>query len=102
MMILEHAILEVRQGEETDFESAFRTATQYISSANGCRSLQLLRCLERAGQYLLLVEWDSLEDHTEGFRGSSAYQEWRRLLHRFYDPFPTVEHFELVLQSRES
>jgi len=56
----------------------------------------MLRCLERPGRYLLLVRWRSLEDHTEGFRKSAPYLEWKRLLHHFYDPFPTVEHYELV------
>ena len=42
------------------------------------------------------VRWQTLADHTVGFRGSAEYQTWRRLLHHFYDPFPTVEHFELV------
>ncbi|CAM2948643.1 antibiotic biosynthesis monooxygenase [Prescottella defluvii] len=60
------------------------------------RRLELSRCLERPDAYLLLVEWDTLEDHTEGFRGSSEYQEGRRLLHHFYDPFPTVEHYVRV------
>jgi heme-degrading monooxygenase HmoA len=62
----------------------------------GFRRLTLSRCLEDDGTYLLLVEWDALEDHTVGFRGSPEYQEWRRLLHHFYDPFPTVWHFEAV------
>jgi heme-degrading monooxygenase HmoA len=52
---------------------------------------------ERADRYLLLVEWDRLEDHTDGFRWSAEYQRWKELLHHFYDPFPTVEHYELVL-----
>ncbi|HET8594324.1 MAG TPA: antibiotic biosynthesis monooxygenase, partial [Intrasporangium sp.] len=65
----------------------------------GFRRLDLSRCLERPSTYLLLVEWDTLEDHTEGFRGSPEYQEWRRLLHHFYDPFPAVEHFEHVLRA---
>jgi heme-degrading monooxygenase HmoA len=50
-------------------------------------------------RYLLLVSWERLEDHTEGFRKSPEYEEWRRLLHHFYDPFPTVEHFSLVAQA---
>jgi heme-degrading monooxygenase HmoA len=49
--------------------------------------------MERPSTYLLLVRWRTLEDHTQGFRGSPQYQEWKRLLHHFYDPFPTVEHF---------
>jgi heme-degrading monooxygenase HmoA len=56
--------------------------------------LRLSRCLEQPNHYLLLVEWETLEDHTVGFRGSAAFEEWRSLLHHFYDPKPLVEHFE--------
>ena len=55
------------------------------------------RCLEQPSTFLLLVEWETLEAHTVGFRNSDAYQEWRSLLHHFYDPFPLVEHFETVV-----
>ena len=95
-MILEHALLPVRPGQEADFEGAFATARDIISAVPGFRNLTLSRCLERPGVYLLLVEWDRLEDHTEGFRGSPAYEDWRALLHHFYDPFPQVEHFAPV------
>ena len=54
---------------------------------------------EEERKYLLLVGWDTLEDHTIGFRGSEKYQEWKRLLHHFYDPFPTVEHFRRIYPS---
>ena len=93
-MILEHAVLEVIPGQETAFQTSFDTATAIISAAEGFRSLRLSRCLEKPSRYLLLVEWGRLEDHTEGFRGSAAYQDWRALLHHFYDPFPTVDHYE--------
>ena len=96
-MILEHALLPVRPGHEADFERAFATATDIISAVPGFRNLTLSRCLERPGGYLLVVEWDRLEDHTEGFRGSPAYEDWRALLHHFYDPFPVVEHYVGVL-----
>jgi heme-degrading monooxygenase HmoA len=92
-VILEHAELSVTPGREADFEAAFRAAAPIISSSPGFRRLLLSRCVEGANVFLLLVEWNSLEDHTERFRGSPAYQEWRRLLHSFYDPFPVVEHF---------
>ncbi len=95
-MILEHAVLEVIPGEEARFEAAFARAKDIISSARGFRSLQLQRCIEQPSRYLLLVEWDTLGDHTEGFRGSAAYEEWKQLLHHFYDPFPTVDHYEPV------
>jgi heme-degrading monooxygenase HmoA len=52
--------------------------------------------LEVENQYLLLVRWRSLEDHTEGFRKSAEYAEWKRLLHHFYDPFPSVQHYQRV------
>ena len=66
---------------------------------SGFESMQLLRCIERPSRYLLLASWERLEDHTEGFRQSAGYEEWSRLLHHFYDPFPTVEHFSLVARS---
>jgi heme-degrading monooxygenase HmoA len=95
-MILEVAILNVIAGREAEFEAAFRKAQKIISSMHGYRSHELQRCVETASRYILLVQWDKLEDHTVGFRGSAAYQEWKRLLHHFYDPFPTVEHYTPV------
>lgn len=93
-MVLEHAILEVIPGQQAAFEEAFATAKSVISAAPGFGSLRLSRCVEEPGRYLLLVEWERLEDHTVGFRGSPAYQEWRSLLHHFYDPMPTVDHYQ--------
>jgi heme-degrading monooxygenase HmoA len=93
-VILEHAPLDVRPGEEETFLLAFAEARPIISSMPGFVSLRLARCIERRSRFLLLVEWERLEDHTEGFRGSPDYQRWRALLHHFYDPFPTVEHYE--------
>lgn len=95
-MVIEHAVLNVRPGEEAAFEAAFAEARPYIAGASGFRNLRLGRCHEQPDRYLLLVEWERLEDHVDGFRRSDAYQEWRRLLHHFYDPFPTVEHFTEV------
>lgn len=95
-MILEQALLHVRSGREDDFVGAFGEAKAIISAMPGFLGLTLSRCLEREGLYLLLVRWETLEHHTEGFRGSPEYQEWRRLLHHFYDPFPEVLHFEGV------
>ena len=96
-MILEVATLTIRPGQQAAFEQAFGIAQTIIAGMPGYRSHQLQRCLERADRYLLLVTWDTLEDHTVGFRQSEQYQQWRTLLHHFYDPFPTVEHFETVV-----
>ena len=95
-MILEVAILDVRPGSEPAFEAAFAEARPLIAATPGYLGLDLRRCVEAVSRYVLLVRWRRLEDHTEGFRGSPQYQEWRRLLHHFYDPFPTVEHYRLV------
>ena len=95
-MVLEVAILDVRPGESEAFEAAFRGAQALIAASPGCRRHELRRCLETGDRYLLLVWWDSLESHTEGFRRSPAYEEWRRRLHHFYEPFPTVEHYAVV------
>jgi len=95
-VILEHAPLDVRPGQEAAFEAAFADAKTIISSMPGFRTLRLTRCIERPSSYLLLVEWETLEDHTVGFRQSPQYERWRELLHHFYDPFPTVEHHEDV------
>ena len=95
-MILEVAVLDVRAGQEADFEAAFRQAAPIIASNKGYLSHQLQRCLERPSRYILLVNWETLEDHTIGFRQSAGYQEWKRLLNHFYDPFPTVEHYTAV------
>ena len=95
-MVLEHAVLCVRPGEGDRFETAFGHAKAIIAGMPGFEGLSLSRCLERPGTYLLLVHWQRLEDHIEGFRGSAQYQQWRALLHHFYDPFPTVEHYEQV------
>ncbi len=93
-MILEVAILEVKPGLATEFETAFKTASAIIRSMPGYLSHELQRCIETENRYILLVRWQTLEDHTVGFRQSPEYQEWRTLLHHFYDPFPVVEHYE--------
>ena len=95
-MVLEVAMLNLKPGTSAQFEAAFAQAAPIIASMPGYVSHELQRCLEAPDRYMLLVRWQTLEDHTVGFRGSEGYQEWRRLLHHFYDPFPTVEHFELV------
>lgn len=95
-MILEAAILQIKQGMEEEYEEAFRQASDIIASMKGYISHELQKCIEVEGKYILLVKWETLEDHAIGFRQSKAYQEWKQQLHHFYDPFPTVEHFQKV------
>jgi len=97
-MILEVATLDVIPGREQEFEQTFVEAQKIISSMSGYVSHELKRCVERPSRYALLVNWERIEDHTEGFRNSAEYQEWRALLHHFYDPPPRVEHYVAVTE----
>ncbi len=94
-MILESAILNVRAGQETAFEAALQKARPLIAATPGFHDINVHRCLETPGQYLLLVRWETLEAHTVGFRQSDRFPQWRALLHHFYDPPPTVLHYEI-------
>ena len=98
-MILEVAILNVIPGQESAFEAAFHRAISILTSMRGYISHELRHCVEHSNRYILLVHWQSLEDHTIGFRTSPQYQEWKSLLHHFYDPFPTVEHYGQPISS---
>ena len=92
-MVLEVAILNIKKGKEFDFEKDFNLASQYISSSKGYKKHTLKKCLEKENQYILLVEWETLDAHTIHFRGSKEYLLWKSLLHHYYDPFPVVEHY---------
>ena len=94
-MILESAQLDVIPGKEEAFLADFRRARPLIAAQPGFLALRLLPCLDagRGSRFLLQVEWERLEDHTEGFRRSAEYPEWGRLLHPYYEPFPLVEHY---------
>jgi heme-degrading monooxygenase HmoA len=100
-MILEAAFLYIKRDLLTQFEVDFAKASQYIASVDGYLSHTLQKCLEVENKYLLLVEWNTLEDHTVGFRNSKPYLEWKEILHNYYDPFPIVEHFEIVFENKK-
>ena len=95
-MILEMAILQVKPGRASEFQVAFKSAEPIIAASAGHIAHELHHCIEDPNRFLLLVRWRTLEDHTQGFRGSAEYQRWKALLHHFYDPFPEVLHYELV------
>ena len=92
-MILEAAVLNVRPGEAARFEAAMARARPLIEASPGFRGMELRRCIEEPERYLLLVRWDRLEDHMDGFRRSDRYAQWRAALHHFYDPSPAVWHY---------
>jgi heme-degrading monooxygenase HmoA len=101
-MILEVAILQVTNGEAQNFERDFAIASQFIQSIPGYVNHSLRKCLEQENKYLLLVNWEKLENHTIDFRESEAYLEWKKLLHHYYNPFPVVEHYEMVLENKNN
>jgi heme-degrading monooxygenase HmoA len=95
-MILEVAILHLIENKEQEFEADFKKASQYISSIRGYIKHTLKKCIEEKNKYILLVEWETLENHTIDFRESEQYLEWKKLLHHYYNPFPIVKHYKTI------
>ena len=94
--ILEIAQLMIRDGEQDAFETAFAQARLIIAAMPGHLGHELVRCIERPAEYVLLVYWTSVAAHEEGFRRSPQFQQWRALLHHFYEPTPRVAHYGIV------
>ena len=95
-MILELAIFSIVPTQKGEFETAFTEARKVISSMPGFIGLQLQRCIETDGRYALLVQWQTVEHHTVGFRQSPQFQQWRALLGPYFAAVPAVEHYESV------
>jgi heme-degrading monooxygenase HmoA len=93
-MVLEHALITVRPDSHDEFETAIAKAREVISGAPGFLSFALHRGIEHPDRYLLLVGWDTLEDHTVGFRESPAFVEWRSHIGPFFDSPPSVDHYD--------
>lgn len=92
-MILEHAILCVRPGQSGEFEQAMAKARPLIAAQPGFQSIEIRPSSDDPERYLLLVIWDRIESHRELFRQSDDYQQWRALLHAFYDPMPVINYY---------
>ena len=92
-MILEHALLTIKPGQSTAFEAAMAKARPLIAASPGFRSIAVRKACESPDQYLLLVEWEDIASHRDGFRTSARYAQWRALLHPFYEPMPVVTYF---------
>ncbi len=103
MMIIEHVHLQIKSEQSQAFEVAFQQAKEFIYPMSGLNAVQLIKNIQDEQRYILLVFWDKLEDHTEGFRKSAEYQQWKALLHPFYDPMPTVEYYQpcMMLKKKE-
>jgi heme-degrading monooxygenase HmoA len=92
-MIIEHALLQIRDGQSAEFETALEQAKPLIAASPGFIELEVRAASEQDDLYLLLVKWTDIESHRDGFRKSDRYQIWRDLLHKYYDPMPDVQYF---------
>lgn len=95
-MILELAIITITEGLEQEFEEALAKAQEILKQSNGYVSHEFKQCMEKHSQYILLITWESLEAHTEGFRKSELFKEWRALIGGFFAEPPLVFHYQSI------
>jgi len=102
-MILEVADIRIVPGRQAEFEQAVQHGLRTVfPQAKGFRGSKVQHSIESPERYLLLLEWDTLEDHTVGFRGSAAFTQWRSIVSDFFAKPPFVEHFNLVSEKSAS
>ena len=97
-MILELANIEIKQGTNADFEVALEKAQHVIIKSKGYINHQFQKCMEQDNRYVLLIRWQTLEDHTKGFRESELFKDWRTLIGPFFETPPAVQHYELKFE----
>ena len=93
-MVLEIAQIDIKPGMERDFEAGVKAAAPIFKRAKGCQGMELQRSIEKPSRYRLMVQWDTLDNHTVDFRGSPNFQEWRKLVGHCFESAPYVEHTE--------
>ncbi|MDQ2706604.1 MAG: antibiotic biosynthesis monooxygenase [Actinomycetota bacterium] len=92
-MVLEIGRIHVQAGREDDFVAAYHQARELLERTDGCRSVRMTRGVEAPTEFVLLVEWDSVEAHIENFRNSDRFPRWRGLIAPFFDGDPIVAHW---------
>jgi heme-degrading monooxygenase HmoA len=97
-MVLELATIEIKPGTNTAFEAALEKAQAVISQSEGYIGHQFQKCLEQENKYVLLIRWQTLEDHTKGFRESELFTQWRSLIGPYFETPPFVQHYELKFE----
>ncbi len=99
-MILELADIRVQPGKQAEFDVAIRKGVEtVIAKAKGFRGYKINKGIETPERYVLMIFWETLENHTVDFRGSPAFQEWRAIVGPFFAAPPAVEHFDLLAKS---
>jgi heme-degrading monooxygenase HmoA len=102
-MILEIADIRIQPGRQAEFEEAITRALRTVASrAKGMQGYKVNKCIETPERFVLQIFWDTLEDHTVGFRESPLFGEWRAIIGPFFAQPPHVEHFDLVVKSPEA
>ncbi|MEJ7588838.1 MAG: antibiotic biosynthesis monooxygenase [Ferruginibacter sp.] len=97
-MILEIATIDIKQGSNAGFEKELEKAQNVISRSGGYLGHQFHQCIENPNRYVFLIRWQSLEDHTIGFRESVLFKEWRALIGPFFETPPSVQHYVLTFE----
>jgi heme-degrading monooxygenase HmoA len=99
-MILELADIRIHAGRQAEFDAAIvRGVDTVIAHAKGFRGYKINRGIESPERYLLMIFWDTLDNHMVDFRQSPAFAEWRAIVGPFFAQPPQVEHFELLAKS---
>lgn len=98
IVVYEMARITVIPGKEADFEAGVAKALPIFHQARGCRGVELQRSVEEPNQYILVVQWETVDDHMVHFRGSEGFEEWRRLVGPYFDKPPVVGHTQVVVK----
>jgi heme-degrading monooxygenase HmoA len=95
-MILELATIDIKENSNEGFEKAITEAKNVISQSKGFISIEVQKCIEVSNRYILLIRWETLEDHTVGFRNSELFVQWRALIGQYFEQLPLVQHYEVL------
>jgi heme-degrading monooxygenase HmoA len=99
-MILELADIRIQAGQQADFDIAIqRGLDEVISKATGFCGYKVNKGIESPERYVLMIFWETLENHTVDFRESPAFLQWRAIVGPFFASPPVVEHFSLLGKS---
>ena len=96
-MIIERALMSITPGSEADFEAAMAQAKDVVAQSPGFHGIRVSRGVENPSTYLLLLEWDTVEDHMVGFRESDLFAQWRALIGPYFAQPPAVEHYDEIV-----
>ena len=95
-MVIETAYMEIIEGKEQEFEIALEEAKKVLAQAKGFNDIYVHRGIERPNVYMLALQWDTIEDHTIGFRESDLFAQWRAFIGPYFANPPAVEHWDLI------